>query len=403
MLLFSYLHLKGWQQLQQQRSPSKLNNLKQANIVLVLLESWPAIDMQSYAHNVDATPFFDSLRKHSLSTHSSYADGYRTVQGMFATLCSYPNPIDGIISTNQLQTSKYICLPHILKKRGWSTTFIQGSAQGKVGSFAQTLGFNQSFGKHDYSFEGTHNEWGYMDKSIYKFSLDQIDKMTNKSSKPFLITINTGTTHGSYLPKNDDYFFGYDTPINLRRSVLKYADNSLETFISQLNKKLKSLDKPSIVVLMADHTAKTKKGGFTKNSIPFLIYSTDDSIPEKSLSITASQRDIGATILDWLGGYVPWFTGNSLLDKNYKGRASFSFGSGFFWLTKEHGIAINVRTGELAQCFEIGEDTVTKNIIKCDRPWVEELFNEASYYNSISQKLLFEGKTTSFIKNSIAN
>src|SRR5690606_31391630 len=123
---------------------------------------------------------------------------------------------------------------------------------------------------------------------------------------------------------------------------------------------------------------------------------SDKSIPNQTRPITASQRDVGATALDWLGGYAPWFTGHSLLDPNYAGRASFAFGTGFFWMSKEHGIAINVETGELAQCFEIGADSVSKKTVACDQPWANALFEEASYYNSISQYLLFKGRSTDY-------
>ncbi|KYN84891.1 phosphoglycerol transferase [Vibrio cidicii] len=384
-----------WQQAIEVPQPAKLDGLKQANIVMILLESWPAYDMHSYAGDVDATPFFDSLRQRSFSTFSSYADGYRTVQGMFATFCSYPNPTSGIISTSQLQNAQYICLPHILRQQGWQTTFIQGSAKGKVGSFAQTLGFAESFGKHDYPFEGVHNEWGYMDGDIYRFSLGQIDRLS-QSQQPFFLTINTGTTHGSFLPEQDGYFYGRETQIDERRSVMHHADQALSQFIPQLDAKLAQLDKPTLVILLADHTAKTVKGGFVKNAIPFLMYASDKSIPNQTRPITASQRDVGATALDWLGGYAPWFTGHSLLDPNYAGRASFAFGTGFFWMSKEHGIAINVETGELAQCFEIGADTVSKKTVACDQPWANALFEEASYYNSISQYLLFKGRSTDY-------
>lgn len=388
--------LAQWQAALTQHKTAQLDSLKQANVVMILLESWPAYDMHSYSGVADTTPFFDELRQRTLTTDSSYADGYRTVQGMFATFCSYPNPTDGIISTSQLQNAHYVCLPHILRQQGWQTTFIQGSAKGKVGSFAQTLGFAESFGKHDYPFEAVHNEWGYMDGDIYRYSLQQIDRLS-QSSQPFFITINTGTTHGSYLPPEDGYAFGRDNPVNERRSVMKHADDALRQFIPQLDEQLAKLDKPTLVVLLADHTAKTVKGGFVKNAVPLAMYASDHSLPVKTLPITASQRDVGATILDWLGGYAPWFTGHSLLDENYRGRASFTFGTGFFWLTKEQGIAINVKTGELAQCFEIGADRVTKREVACDgQAWAEMLYQEASYYNAISQYLLFKGRTTDY-------
>ncbi|GEM74664.1 LTA synthase family protein [Vibrio sagamiensis] len=381
---------------QKMAQPQQLNELKSANIVVVLLESWPAFDMQSYAGVANATPFFDQLRKRTLTTHSTYADAYRTVQGTFSTFCSYPNPINGFMANSQLQNASYACLPHILAKKGWQTTFVQGSGKGAVGAFAQTVGFKQSFGKHDYKFEGFKNEWGFMDDDIYRFALDQIDQLS-QSTQPFLLTINTGTTHGSILPDEVGYVFGRENQINERRSVVKHADDALQRFITKLDAKLAQLDKPTMVVLLADHTAKTVTGGFVKNAIPMLMYASDQSIAPENRPIASSQRDVAPTVMDWLGGYVPWFTGHSLMDHHYPGRSSFSFGNGFFWMTKDHGIAINSSTGELSLCFEIGDNVVSKKTVDCEQqPWSQALFKEGSYYNAISQQLLFEGKTQQY-------
>ncbi|MCY9846440.1 LTA synthase family protein [Vibrio caribbeanicus] len=388
--------LKQWKYAKQNSIAQNLSSLKEANIVIILLESWPAIDSKSYSGGENVTPFFDSLRQKSLSAYSSYADGYRTVQGMFSTFCSYPNPIDGFIGNSQLQTSKYVCLPNILKSRGWETTFIQGSGKGLVGSFSQTLGFEHSLGKKDFPFEAVKNYWGYMDTSIYRFALNKIEE-ASQSTKPFLITINTGTTHDTFIPEGREYRFGKDTPDNERRSVINYADSELSEFIPKLDKKLSQLDKPTVVVVVSDHTARTSQGGFVKNAIPFLMYSSDGSLPAEIRPITSSQRDIAPTLLDWLGGYAPWFTGHSLLDPNYSGRSSFSFGSGFFWMKKDHGISINAKTGELAQCFNIGDNVVSKKTVNCDeQEWAQELYKEGSYYNNLSQYHLFNGTTTDY-------
>ncbi|PSV34089.1 LTA synthase family protein [Photobacterium sp. GB-210] len=390
--------VKFFEHTQETASPAQLQSLKSANVIVVLLESWLAFDMQSYSGVVNATPFFDQLRARSFSTYSTYADAYRTVQGTFSTFCSYPNPINGFMANSQLQNASYSCLPHILAERGWQTAFIQGSGRGAVGAFAQTLGFEESYGKYDYPFKAVHNEWGFMDDDIYRFSLNQIDKFS-QTGKPFLMTINTGTTHGSFLPDNVEYVFGRENIINERRSVMKYADDALKRFIPKLDSKLAQLDKPTIVILLSDHTAKTITGGLVKNSIPLLIYASDQSIPNEKRSITSSQRDIAPTIIDWLGGYVPWFTGNSLFDDSYDGRSSFSYGTNFFWLTKNHGVAIDSATGELHSCFDIDNDVVTKKPLACsEQAWSESLFAEGSYFNAISQQLLFEGKTQQYRK-----
>ncbi|USD65160.1 LTA synthase family protein [Vibrio sp. SCSIO 43136] len=374
--------------------PARLDQLKDANIIFVLLESWVSIDMKSYGSNVDSTPLFDALKENSLSSHSMYADGYRTVQGMFASMCSFPNPNGSVVPNTQLQNNHYDCLPHMLKDRGWSTSFIQGSGKGIVGAFAQTLGFTESYGKTDYNFDYEMNEWGYMDGGIYRFSLQRLDEMQAKDpDKPIFMMINTGTTHSSYLPDSFGYPFGDSNIAQIRASVQNHADIDLHAFLDNINNRF---DKPTLVVLMSDHTAKIAEPGLAKNSIPFLIYATDGSVPAKHIDAAVSQRDIGSTILDWMGGYAPWFTGQSLLQPQQAYRSSFSDGRLFFWVDNRHLVTIDSGTGKLQQCFTIDDNTVKLHRADCDESWVKPLYEQGRDFNALTQQLLFDGKTLDY-------
>ena len=59
--------------------PPDLDHLKSANVVVVLLESWPAFDMQSYARVANVPPFFRSIKRALFNDVLTCADGYRTV------------------------------------------------------------------------------------------------------------------------------------------------------------------------------------------------------------------------------------------------------------------------------------------------------------------------------------
>ncbi|MDC0980489.1 hypothetical protein OAQ84_02000, partial [Bdellovibrionales bacterium] len=76
--------------------------LVQRNIVIVFLEGWPARLMASYGFDRVSTPFFDSLRERSITSTGMIAGGNRTTEGLFATLCSYPNPLGRSVAQTQL-------------------------------------------------------------------------------------------------------------------------------------------------------------------------------------------------------------------------------------------------------------------------------------------------------------
>lgn len=368
---------------------------KQGNVLVVLLESWPAADLASYtqASSKIATPavapHFDDLRQQSLTTNALYADGYRTVEGMFATFCSYPNPIGGGVAGTQLQSANYRCLPRILKEQGFATHFIQGSGKGIVGSFAQSLGFTHSYGKSDYEFAGTENYWGYMDDDIYRFALDKLAT----ADSPYLITVNTGTTHDTYLPKETEYIFGKADRTALRRNVIHSADGALQRFLSKLPE---VVTEPTLVVLMADHTAGIEPNGLDRNAIPFLMFATDGSLPLKTLPINAGQLDIAPTIIDWLGGNVPWFTGQSLLTQPYTGFAHYSDGQSVNWIENNRLVRFDVTTNDHTKCFQISDNGLALNPDNCANAHYGNMLERAQAYTRYTQSLLFAGKASEF-------
>ena len=369
---------------------TNLSNLKNKNIIFVLLESWPAADLKSYSGKSDAAPFFDKLRKESFTTHAMYSNGFRTVEGIFASLCSYSNPIGGGVAGTQLQTNKYSCLPKILKNKGWDTTFVQGSGKGVVGAFAQGIGFKDSFGKKDYSGSGEMNNWGYMDDAIYDFALEKIEK----SKSPYFITINTGTTHSSELPKESDYVFGTDSNENTRRSVMHYADQSLSRFIEKLRG---TITKPTLIVLMADHTAKIKHEQLKHVSLPFLMFSINDDEIKGNKNIVATQRDIAPTILDWLGGKVSWFTGQSMLKVDYKSGSDYSLGTSYFWIKDRSAIEMKANGNqELLKCYQIAEDTISLAPKNCSELNFIETYKKAKQHLNYTQQKLFDGDTSDY-------
>jgi hypothetical protein len=97
-----------------------------------------------------------------------------------------------------------------------------------------------------------------------------------------------------------------------------------------------------------------------------------------------------------MGGYAPWFTGQSLLQEQQSYRSSFSDGSLFYWIENRHVVTINSPDGQLKQCFTIGEDTATLHEEDCRAEWVESLYKQGRDFNSLTQELLFDGKTMDY-------
>ncbi|GAL36269.1 phosphoglycerol transferase [Vibrio maritimus] len=286
----------------------------------------------------------------------------------------------------------YRCLPQLLKERGWETSFVQGSGQGMVGAFAQSLGFSDSYGKFDYPDKGQdQNYWGYMDDGIYDFALD---KLASAGDAPQFVAINTGTTHDSYLPNESDYVFGDETVDQTRRSVLHHADRSLGRFVERLKAQTK---RPTLLVLVADHTMVGAKNDLRHVSIPFLIHGINMDIPTGTLPFAASHKDVAPTVVDLLGGQVGWFSGQSLLAKNYQEGADFTVNNQFYWLANNKMVRINAETGQKEACYRVGRDSISLKSIDCsESKRIKAMYENGLNYLLYSQQHLFDGSTARY-------
>lgn len=362
-----------------------LDGLKPSKVVVVLLESWSAVDSLSYSGIVDATPNFDRLRAQGLTTRAMYANGYRTNEGIFSVFCSYPNPVGGGVAGTQLQAFDYRCLPELLAAGGWHTEMVQGSGKGVVGDFSQSIGFEHSYGKEDFTVDGPMNKWGYMDEVIYAFAIQRLQSI----SGPALVAINTGTTHDSVLPDGEEYVFGVGSEHDRRRSILHHADAALGRFVDQL---FAAIQEPLLLVLVADHTKNPNIGGLSGELVPFVMLANRE-LRLGNVDVAASQRDIAPTIMDWLGGNVPWFTGHSLLDDNLSGIADFSKGRTWRYVYARSLYEVDAANGELMTCHDVGDDKFSLTARECTVNDKEKNQVHAAFMRH-TQSMLFSGKTS---------
>lgn len=361
------------------------------NVIFIFLESWPAMYMQSYGYDKATTPFFDKLRKRSLTTREMIAGGHRTTEGMFATLCSAQNPLGQTVAQSQLQDFEYRCLPQILKDKGYSTAFFQGSNRNTsgTGAFAQLLGFSESFGRADIQQRRyEENSWGVYDQDLY----DYVYTTLKNSSEPVFFGINTNTTHDVKVPA------GVTPQFTLRKSdpsdlnALYFADRALEDFFNRVE------NDPDIGntlwVIFADHTAGLRSSRFNNYRIPFLIFNKNKVKP-RVVDRIASQRDIAPTVLDLMNMASPrYFAGKTLLrsdDKPYF--ADYYHGGMLGWIEDGYLLEVSVADPDNFSCYDVAVDALQENTMPCPGS-AKKNRNRALAFVKKLQSQLFNGKTT---------
>ncbi|HEY0633879.1 MAG TPA: LTA synthase family protein, partial [Gammaproteobacteria bacterium] len=287
--------------------PLRVTQRPKANVIFVLLESWSGAYMHSYGYEQLVTPHFDQLRREGITSRAMMTGGHRTTEGMFATFCSLQNPLGQTVAQSQLQNYDYQCLPRIAREEGYHTAFFQGTNANTsgTGAFAQLLGFSDSYGKADMPpGKLPDNSWGRHDPDIYDFTLDKLRAMP----RPFMVGINTNSTHDAQLPAGAAVSFGKDSPAYI--SALHYADGALGDFVNAVRSDPQLKD--TVLVLLADHPGLTPPDAYRASMIPFVILAP--GIEPAELPDVLSQRDVAPSVADLLA--LPAsseFTGQSVL------------------------------------------------------------------------------------------
>ncbi|MFV8250686.1 LTA synthase family protein [Bdellovibrio bacteriovorus] len=356
------------------------------NIVIVFLESWWGSEVDRIQDGVEILPFFNKLRRESLHTDLFLAGGHRTTEGIFSSMCSLPNPLGKSIMYSEIENKDFVCLPRLLTEKGYSSAFFQGSDQYTSGTGLLVLktGFQSSYGKRDIpDYEKLEqNAWGVYDTDLYKFALD---KMTSLR-EPFLVGINTNTTHDNLFPARADR--------QKYKTIRQWADTELQEFHKLLQSR--KWEKDWLLVLVADHTTYGGSSIFDHYAIPFLMkhYTKDGKesrvLPNKLLPGAFSQPDIAATLADITGVKAPTFLGRSLARPE-----AFSPGASIFhlgqsaWFENDWAVVFNIRNPGEERCFKWKEDMSFTKESPCPANG-KKMHEEGLSYIKESQEILFK-------------
>ena len=367
--------------------------IKKYNLIFILMEGWPADEMSAYGFEKPTTPFFAAIKEKSIAPLGVISGGVRTTEGIYATFCSQQNPLGETVAQTSLQNNQYQCLPKILKQQGWHTAFFQGTHKetSGTGAFAQSLGFTESFAKEDMP-EGRYerNYWGAHDPDIYDFLLDKLDEMP----QPFLVGVNTNSTHDVQMPAGVKRLFGDANRGEKHQSILHFADQSMQEFFDKI--KEKPYFKNTIFVLMSDHTGGKHKTLATRYFIPGVIYA-EDLVAAKKLDRYVSQRDFAPTVLELLGMPAsPSFTGKSLLSENDAIYFADFFDTGTVgWVEDKSLVETSVLDPSDMKCYSLENGLIDAYSVDCDQAYKNRSLHSL-VFTAYSQDRLFKGKTKSF-------
>jgi phosphoglycerol transferase MdoB-like AlkP superfamily enzyme len=311
------------------------------NVVFIILESFGLEFVEEgYA------PFLKKLQEKSLSFDRHLANGRRSIESLPSLLCGLPSLIDDPISKSSFGSNKFVCMPRLLKEKGYTNHFYHAGARGTMGfeAYALATGFDRYFAKEDYpdqeDYDGT---WGIYDEPYLQYVVRELDKMQG----PFMAAVFTLSSHQPYaIPEKYQGKFPKGE-LEIHESI-GYTDHALEEFFK------KAEDRPwfkkTLFVITADHAQKNHTEKF-KNllgyyRVPFLLYAPGHEWEKVHKKVT-HHSDIPITVLDFVGADTKGLpaTGASMLSGKVGVGLGYAEGATYF-LARENDVLLMGKDGE---------------------------------------------------------
>jgi phosphoglycerol transferase MdoB-like AlkP superfamily enzyme len=287
-----------------------------ANVVIVVMESWTAKLTGSLGCPRNLTPRFDSLSSHGILFTDFYANGVRSNYGLGAILCSFPSLPGRSIMTRYNAAHPFVAISEILKQRGYYNIFAYGGdiEFDNMRGFLTTKGYDITLDDAYFGKEHVFAKWGVPDHVVFSRLVTMIDTLP----RPFNLTVFTLSNHEPFdLPDSGVQRYSDNSNTSRLYNVQLYADKAIGDFVDEFRSH-QAFDS-TVFVFVSDHC---KRGGdrFLLDpfgfQIPMLIYAPK-LVGDSALRVhtVGGQIDVIPTLMSVLGGeyrHESW--GRNLLD-----------------------------------------------------------------------------------------
>ncbi len=302
-------------------TPKPAQPFRNKNVVIFILESFGKEYFGAFNTSLDNgnykgyTPFMDSLIQHSLSFKYSYANGWKSIDGIPSVVSSLPSINNSFVLSNY-STNITSSLALELKKKNYQTSFFHGAPNGSMGFLAYTTvnGFTDYYGKDEFNNDDYWDGvWGIWDEEFFQFFANTMTTF----EQPFLSTIFSVSSHHPFkVPEK--YKDKFPKGTLQMHQVVGYTDYAIRRFFKTASKT--DWYKNTLFVFTADHTNqsdfKEYKTSLGNRSVPIIFFDPSGELKGMSDKV-AQQIDIMPTILSYLNYDKPYFAfGNNLLDEN---------------------------------------------------------------------------------------
>lgn len=301
-----------------------------ANVLLVVLESFSGVAMESLGGLSGVMPNLEQIASEGILFTRCYANSFRTDRGLTAILSGYPAQPTASIMKYPAKSQSLPAISKSLRREGYDTQFIYGGDADftNMRSYFISMGMDHIVCDRDFPLGQRLSKWGVPDHvtfdEVYRLVAEQPE------GKPFMKMFLTLSSHEPFdVPMNrlDDKYL----------NSVAYTDSCLGVFVSRL-KKLPVWEN-TLLVFVADHAFRypynVQNHDIDYHHIP-LVWAGGAVRAPRVVDDYMSQTDLAATLLAQL--HVPYddFTfSKNLADSTRTRFAYYTFPDGFGYVDRE--------------------------------------------------------------------
>ena len=227
-------------------------DVKEPNIVFILLESWSADNIESLGGLKGITPNFKKLEKGGLLFTDFYSNGWTSDQGMSSIFSSFPVFPDVAIIQQSDKSRKLPSLNKSLNNYNSSYFFGGQLTYGNIKAYLMSQGFDLVKDENNYSHLpsgrlGVHDE----------FMFSQFKEEISDMNEPFLSALFTISSHSPYdFPA--EHKLSFNSKEDKYVNSVAYTDRCLGEFMESV--KLEDWYENTLFIILADHSHNSPKG-----------------------------------------------------------------------------------------------------------------------------------------------
>lgn len=335
-------------------STSGIINRENPNIIIILLDRFPAELIGALGGRSDVTPRFNALTKEGLLFDQIYSNSDRTDKGLAAVLNGYPSPSHMSALADARRTQGLPYLNKVFKSQGYTTGFTYGGWPNyqNLRAYLFSAGFDSITHANNFVEDRRTGKWGVPDEFVFEKFADEVFH----DRAPFFRVMMTQGTRPPYDMHGDKTFTGTDEETQLLNAA-HYTDKWLGNFIEKAKSTL--WWENTLVIITADqgNAVSADESSITPAQfrIPMLWLGGALARQDSVVHTLGNQTDISNTLLSLLGHSAQQFAfSRNLLSPSHEPLAMFVFDRGF-GIVKPYGAGIFKNAGQVIYAERVNE------------------------------------------------